>query len=126
LDGFAPCSPDGQGQGTVTGLRGLFIEPSRYIVFLSLAGQWGGFNAVDNLSAKPAAFHVDFPGPYKSFVDFVREFQGPVAMTRITHRGGAIRATLSFHTGQAPASIEVTAFCQGGELALVHDFMDLK
>jgi hypothetical protein len=126
LEGFTPCSQNGQGHGTVTSLRGVFVAPARYILFISLTGQWGAYSTGEALDETPGVFYSVFEGPYRSFVDFSREFQGPVALTRLTVQDGALRATLNFLDSQAPASVKVTTFCRGGELALIHDFTEAR
>jgi hypothetical protein len=124
LDGFAPCSPTGQGHGTVTSLAGAFAPPNRYIVIMGLTGQWGGHATGEALAETPGLFWTLFEGHYGALVDLSREFQGPVALTRLTARDGALKATIGFLENKAPASVKISTMCRGGELALIHDFSE--
>ena len=122
LSGFAGCAPTGQGYGTITALRGEFLPPDRYAVFLSINGHWGNLYHDESLNGAPKSFHTLFGGDYKALVKSAREIQGPVSITTLSIRKGLLKVTMDFLDRQTPASVSVATLCRGDELALIHTF----
>ena len=57
---------------------------------------------------------------YQAFVDFAREFQGPVGVTRVVVEKDNLLVSLSFLEDKAPGAVKSEALCRGTEIALVH------
>ena len=104
----------------------MFLPPDRYVVFASVTGQWGGHDTEERLNGAPGTFSTLHAGTYKALVDFTREFQGPVYMTRVATENDRLKVTLSFLENKTPVSVSVTTMCRGGELALIHEMIKIR
>jgi hypothetical protein len=87
---------------------------------MELNGEWGGHSVSQDLDSAVGVFTSLFQGRYQAFVDFAREIQGPVGVTRVAVEDDRMMVSLNFLEDKAPGAVKSETLCRGSEMALVH------
>ncbi|MDR2443418.1 MAG: hypothetical protein LBE31_07860, partial [Deltaproteobacteria bacterium] len=121
LSQYAPCPLTGQGHGTISQIRTAFEAPNRFLIFLEVkGGQFGSLTSRYDHEAKPAVFISTFEGHFKTLVDFVRGFNGPVEMVRVSLSDNSLDLSVIFLDAKAPKSASMEALCRQETMVLIY------